>query len=142
MLGLSFTKTKRCSPTSGEPTPVSANRRETLRKLLMVDATRVHTVEIRQEDGTVARFLQSALKEAFAANVRRIRGGEDVPAEYPLTAAAQLLQPQLARHVLRRRHSSRGASRRALRVKGFELQVLTGFDRFKLPARGIKSKVL
>jgi hypothetical protein len=89
MLGLSFTKTKRCSPTSGEPTPVSANRRETLRKLLMVDATRVHTVEIRQEDGTVARFLQSALKEAFAANVRRIRGGEDVPAEYPLTAAAR-----------------------------------------------------
>ena|SRR5918995_3653960 len=43
-------------------------------------------VYIPQEDGTVMSFPQSALKEAFLNEVRRIRG-ETVP-EHPLTTAA------------------------------------------------------
>ena len=43
-------------------------------------------VHIPQEDGTVKSFPQSALKEAFLNEVRRIRG-ETVP-EHPLTTAA------------------------------------------------------
>jgi hypothetical protein len=43
-------------------------------------------VYIPQEDGTYKSFPQSALKEAFLNEVRRVRG-EDVP-EHPLTTAA------------------------------------------------------
>jgi len=34
-----------------------------------------------------AKFPQSALTEAFLTNVKRVRGGEEVPAEHPLTRA-------------------------------------------------------
>jgi hypothetical protein len=46
-----------------------------------------HMVAIPQKDGTVARFPQSALKEAFLCNLERARGGEHIPPEHPLTTA-------------------------------------------------------
>jgi hypothetical protein len=49
--------------------------------------SKVHMVAISQKDGTVARFPQSALKEAFLCNLERARGGEHIPPEHPLTTA-------------------------------------------------------
>jgi hypothetical protein len=47
--------------------------------------SRREAVHIMQPDGTYKSFPQSALKDAFLNEVRRIRG-EDVP-EHPLTEA-------------------------------------------------------
>jgi hypothetical protein len=44
------------------------------------------TVLVTQEDGTAKRFPQSALRESFLTNMRRLRG-EDVP-PHPLGVAA------------------------------------------------------
>ena len=44
---------------------------------------------IPQEDGTVARFPQSAYKEAFLNAMDRLRGGPDVPPRHPLLEAAR-----------------------------------------------------
>ena len=44
-------------------------------------------IEVSQQDGPPAKFPQSALREAFLTNVKRIGGGKDVPEEHPLTKA-------------------------------------------------------
>lgn len=46
-------------------------------------------VEIPQRDGTVARFPQSALAEAYANHMARLGAGEDAPPEHPLLVAAR-----------------------------------------------------
>ena len=45
-------------------------------------------IEIPQKDGTVARFPQSAGKDAFMNLMDRLGAGEDAPAEHPLVTAA------------------------------------------------------
>ena len=53
-------------------------------------------VFVPQRDGTVKRFPQSALKEAFLQNMKRLRG-EDVP-HHPLgVAAAESPDPEWSR---------------------------------------------
>ena len=44
---------------------------------------------IPQQDGTVARFPESALQEAFLCAMTRLRGGPDVPPRHPLLEAAR-----------------------------------------------------
>ena len=46
-------------------------------------------IAIPQLDGTVARFLQSAAKEAFVNLIDRMGAGDDAPPEHPLIAAAR-----------------------------------------------------
>jgi hypothetical protein len=46
-------------------------------------------VAIPQRDGTVARFPQSALREAYANHMARLGAGEDAPPEHPLLVAAR-----------------------------------------------------
>ena len=54
------------------------------------------TVAVSQKDGTVRRFPQSALQEAFMTNMKRLRG-EDVP-HHPLgVAAAESPDPEWSR---------------------------------------------
>jgi len=50
---------------------------------------REEMVEIPQQDGTVARFPQSALPEAYINSMDRLGAGEDAPPEHPLIAAAR-----------------------------------------------------
>ena len=53
-------------------------------------------VLVPQKDGTAKRFPQSALQEAFLANMKRLRG-EDVP-HHPLgVAAAESPDPERSR---------------------------------------------
>ncbi len=53
-------------------------------------------VMVPQPDGTVKRFPQSALREAFMTNMERLRG-EDVP-HHPLSvAAAESPDPEWSR---------------------------------------------
>ena len=46
-------------------------------------------IEIRQRDGTVARFPASAGLEAFKTHMARLGAGEDAPPEHPLVEAAR-----------------------------------------------------
>jgi hypothetical protein len=46
-------------------------------------------IEIPQRDGSVARFPQSAAREAYANLMDRMGAQEDVPPEHPLIAAAR-----------------------------------------------------
>jgi hypothetical protein len=46
-------------------------------------------VEIPQRGGTVARFPQSALREAYANHMARLGAGEGAPPEHPLLVAAR-----------------------------------------------------
>ena len=46
-------------------------------------------IVIPQIDGTVARFPQSAGKDAFINSFDRMGAGEDAPPEHPLVAAAR-----------------------------------------------------
>ena len=46
-------------------------------------------IAIPQLDGTVARFPQSAAKEAFVNLIDRMGAGEDASPEHPLIAAAR-----------------------------------------------------
>jgi hypothetical protein len=52
-------------------------------------ASRGEMVEIPQRDGTVARFPQTALKDAYANHTARMGAGEDAPPEHPLLVAAR-----------------------------------------------------
>jgi hypothetical protein len=52
-------------------------------------AARGELVEIPQRDGTVARFRQSALMDAYANHMDRLGAGEDAPPEHPLIEAAR-----------------------------------------------------
>ncbi len=46
-------------------------------------------IVIAQKDGTVARFPQSALREAYSNHMARLGAGEDAPPEHPLLVAAR-----------------------------------------------------
>jgi hypothetical protein len=46
-------------------------------------------IVILQQDGTVAKFPQSALRDAVANYFDRLRAGEDAPPEHPLSKAAR-----------------------------------------------------
>ena len=46
-------------------------------------------VAIPQKDGTVKKFPQSALKEAFMNCLERLGAGEDAPPRHPLVEAAR-----------------------------------------------------
>jgi hypothetical protein len=46
-------------------------------------------IVIPQRDGTVARFPQSAARDAFINLMDRMGAGEDAPPEHPLIAAAR-----------------------------------------------------
>ncbi len=46
-------------------------------------------IVIPQRDGTVARFPQSAARDAFINLMDRLGAGEDAPPEHPLIAAAR-----------------------------------------------------
>jgi len=50
---------------------------------------REEMIEIPQQDGTVARFPQSAQREAYMNLIDRLGAGEVAPPEHPLTAAAR-----------------------------------------------------
>lgn len=50
---------------------------------------REEMIELLQQDGTVARFPQSAGMDAFINLVDRMGAGEDAPPEHPLIAAAR-----------------------------------------------------
>ncbi len=57
-------------------------------KRLEKDA-RGEEIVIPQRDGTVARFPQSAARDAFINLMDRMGAGEDAPPEHPLIAAAR-----------------------------------------------------
>jgi hypothetical protein len=50
-------------------------------------AARGEMIEIPQKDGTVARFPQSEVREAYANLMERLGAGEDAPPEHPMLAA-------------------------------------------------------
>ena len=50
---------------------------------------REESIEIRQRDGTVARFPASAGLEAFKTHMARLGAGENAPPEHPLVEAAR-----------------------------------------------------
>ncbi len=50
---------------------------------------REEMIEIPQKDGTVARFPQSAARDAFINLMDRMGAGENAPPEHPLIAAAR-----------------------------------------------------
>ena len=61
-------------------------------------------VSIPQQDGTTARFPQSAMREAFINECRRLRG-EDLPV-HPLTlAAANSSEPEWYRSAFAEMHA-------------------------------------
>jgi hypothetical protein len=50
-------------------------------------AARGEMISIPQRDGTVARFPQSELREAYVSLMERLGAGEDAPPEHPLLVA-------------------------------------------------------
>ena len=52
-------------------------------------AARGEEIQIPQRDGTVARFPESAGKEAYANWLDRLGAGEDAPPEHPLLRAVR-----------------------------------------------------
>jgi hypothetical protein len=52
-------------------------------------AARGEMVEVPQRDGTVKRFPESALADAYINLCERLGAGEDAPAEHPLLVAAR-----------------------------------------------------
>src|SRR5215211_6807632 len=52
-------------------------------------ARRKEMIAIPQKDGTIRRFPQSAVKDAYANLMARMGAGEDAPPEHPLLEAAR-----------------------------------------------------
>ena len=76
--------------------------RDALRRLRRESKSEL--VEIPQQDGTVKRFPQSAMREAFINECRRLRG-EDLPV-HPLTlAAANSSEPEWYRSAFAEMHA-------------------------------------
>jgi hypothetical protein len=48
-----------------------------------------NVVEIPQQDGTVARFPESALRDCYINIMDRLSAGEDAPDRHPLVTAAR-----------------------------------------------------
>jgi len=52
-------------------------------------ARRKEMISIPQQDGSVARFPRSVVKDAYANLMDRLGAGEDAPPEHPLLTAAR-----------------------------------------------------
>jgi hypothetical protein len=77
-------------------------------------------VFVSRRDGTVERFPQSALLEAFMANIRRLKG-EDVPPAPARGGRGGVPGPGVESILLLRRvDRHRGARGRPLRVRGLK----------------------
>jgi hypothetical protein len=52
-------------------------------------ASHKEMIEIPQQDGTLARFPRSAVRDAYLNLMERMGAGEDAPPEHPLLTAAR-----------------------------------------------------